>query len=474
MALVQSIVRAGVSIVTMADGQRYEAGQRLQTTQLLILLIGSEQNHKQSEDKSRRLREGYALRRTAARENGRVMTGMAPPWLTLTKDRRWKVIDDRAALIREIYGWADDGLGKLNITRRLNERGEKAWRKAGRGGAERGWYASMINRLLTNPAVIGEFQPHRREGDKSVPDGLPIRDYYPQIIDPALFARVTLGAKDRKEVRGRRSDEMRNLVSGLATCSVCNSALVLRTTRRNGDLRTVNGVAYPLKSDDSRLICSNHQRKGGCSNAKSIPYGRLEKNLLNEVLHLALDDAKFADDREAKRLRSEVAEIERELQQATTSAEAMWRAWSANPSDMRMRLAEEAENRAEALKARLGETKADLTRALGQVSNAEHLARVSAVRETLGSDNDQLRAEARIKVATALRSIITFIELDGDGVTTIAVAGGLAAFRLTGRTWERADAFAFAKAGFTDARKLHISEQTFADVVRRATSAKVE
>ena len=59
----------------------------------------------------------------------------------------------------------------------LESEGISSWSKG------QGWHVSFVHRLLRNRAVLGEFQPLRREGSRSISDGAPVPDYYPAIVE---------------------------------------------------------------------------------------------------------------------------------------------------------------------------------------------------------------------------------------------------------------------------------------------------
>ena len=68
----------------------------------------------------------------------------------------------------------DEGMGAYSIARYLNKHIEDhpAF------GRSQMWYKSYVTVILNNPAVYGFFQPRKRIGGKSVPDGDPIEAYF--------------------------------------------------------------------------------------------------------------------------------------------------------------------------------------------------------------------------------------------------------------------------------------------------------
>jgi hypothetical protein len=76
-----------------------------------------------------------------------------------------------------------------------------------------GWRKSYIDKILTNPAVHGEYQPcivvreYSETIDKKArrrkPIGDPIPDYYPEIVKPEIFFRVQALIKQNSLLNGR-------------------------------------------------------------------------------------------------------------------------------------------------------------------------------------------------------------------------------------------------------------------------------
>lgn len=416
--LVRAIIRAGTAILTLNDRTLYEAGARLDMLSIMRVLIASEQAHEASQNKSARLRASYAERRRQAAETGKAITSWAPAWLRKAGDR-FEPIPDRVRLLREIFDLADSGLGARAICLRLNARDEPVW-STERSREPQGWHFSRITRLIRDRAVLGELQPCEKVAGKRVPIGSPIGAYYPTAIDAALFARVNDAAPARKAVRGRRSGQLHNLVSGLTRCGVCDGPFRYRMVARAGSVRTSKGRAYVRHGDESYLLCDSHYRKTGCLNSKRILYPRFEAAILDAALGYALDDSNFASEGEVGRIRTEIAEAKRALELDTEQAANLWRAFGESGSAMAMKLAGEAEERAKVSKERLNTLDRDLQAARGVVDAQAHLARVADVRATLTAVDDGLRYQARAKVAAALTSVVGKIECRPDGSAFVA------------------------------------------------------
>jgi hypothetical protein len=197
----------------------YRAGQTDLGGMVLSLVIMS-RSHNESFEKANRLRASWSRKRETITE--RKMTAMCPSWLKLHRDKKhFEVIENRADLIRRIFDDAAGGMGLFTITRRLNEEKQPSFTTS------RGWHQSYVARILKNRAVLGEFQPHKSEGEGKVPAGEVHPNYYPQIIDEDLFLRVQRGLAQRRDNgAGRKGAQVTNLFGGLLICDHCGSKMV--------------------------------------------------------------------------------------------------------------------------------------------------------------------------------------------------------------------------------------------------------
>lgn len=454
--LVTALMDAGVSVATVDGNELYLAGTKLSLLQLMPMMIKAEMAHEESSKKSQRVRDAKARHREAARTSGRIFTASGPPWLEVkgTGDaRRWQTIPSRVRTVESIFRMAEGGAGKTTLERHWNEVEPAGWGKGKRGG--KGWHESFFGRLLSNRAVLGEYQPHEWIDGKRVPSGEPIQGYYPAIIDADLFARVNREAPARKEVSGGRNGAVKlaNLVSGLAKCGECGASMRYRPRSSAGAVRKVNGKPYIRHHADASLVCSVAKRalKSRCTNRAGIAYHSFEKALLGSILHIALDDQAFSNRGEIGRLSRTIAERQRSLDLAGKRAQALWSAYADAPSEMAMKLARAAEAEAETLVENLAALERQRDEAKGRASSAEHLARVADLRDNLYHPDLTIRVPLRRKVAQALRAVVTSITCDADRVATVVLAGGLAALQIErGKVTRQANAVrAFADANFS-------------------------
>jgi len=179
--LFTEIVNAGVDVVTLSDGRTYTVGASL--GDLIFSIVDMSRAHEESRIKSHRLSAAWASKRNNV--NARKITANCPAWLKLSADKtKFDVLPSRAALINRIFEDSAAGLGLYSIARRLNETQTPPF------GPSNGWHTSSVEKILASRAVLGEFQPHRLVNGKRVPEGEPIKDYFPPIVSEQLYYRA--------------------------------------------------------------------------------------------------------------------------------------------------------------------------------------------------------------------------------------------------------------------------------------------
>lgn len=195
MHILETVVEAGVDVVTVQDRRRYTRENISQdVSNLIIALITFARGNEESRTKSKRLCAMWSNKRREAAQTGKVMSTWVHPWISVKGIKRvglkadysaakYVLIKDRAEVVRRIFRWAIAGWGYGRIAQELRARRVKSWGRAV-------WSITRISKVIKNRAVIGEYQPHRYEGGahgKRVPDGPPISNYYPRVVSDAEF-----------------------------------------------------------------------------------------------------------------------------------------------------------------------------------------------------------------------------------------------------------------------------------------------
>lgn len=241
----------GIIIVTLADNKVFDktSDTAKMTMDLMYSLMIMGRAHEESQMKSKRLNAVWSAKRQKAQKEGIPLTSQCPAWIELV-DGEYRLIPERTKVIKQIVEMTIAGMGKRTITRSLNRSGFKPF---GRGQR---WWDSYIQKILESPALYGTYQP--KSG--GVPDGAPIENYYPAVIDKDTFYKMR-AARAAPLAKGRKGKNFSNLLSSIATCSKCGSTLIFKNKGK-----PPKGQKY--------LACNN--KDGGTCDSKYARYDQVE------------------------------------------------------------------------------------------------------------------------------------------------------------------------------------------------------
>jgi DNA invertase Pin-like site-specific DNA recombinase len=312
LALFLRILSAGIVLVTLQDDHVYQGGQ-INLPDLIISLMIMSRAHEESATKSQRVAAAWANKRSQANALGRPLTRLCPAWLKLNDDRkRYVEIPERVAVIRSIFEDTVAGIGGYVITNRLNAKRAQSF------GRSRGWQRSYIAKILSNRAVIGEYQPHKLVGGKRKPVGEPIKDYFPRIIDDELFYRAQQSRSERRiSGRGRKGTYLTNLFSGLATCAYCGSRMAFENKG-------------PPPKGGTFLVCEASKRGMGCVTT-GWRYEQFESSFLAFVEQLDLPNIIRNDESEKRDLNDAIQSLQGQQLALKTEMESAYGLLKINP-----------------------------------------------------------------------------------------------------------------------------------------------
>jgi DNA invertase Pin-like site-specific DNA recombinase len=170
--------------------------------EILEIGIAMDLANKESERKSELIGATWSHKRKTANGN-EAISKRVPLWLSAKKGKKIEIIPERARDIRMIFELRLKGLGRDAITKELDRLGIPPWvdeedpnappKKRKKPKKPRVWDPVYVGNLLRHRALLGEYSPHRgsfKRGCVRVPDGEPIKDYYPAVIDMDLWQRV--------------------------------------------------------------------------------------------------------------------------------------------------------------------------------------------------------------------------------------------------------------------------------------------
>jgi DNA invertase Pin-like site-specific DNA recombinase len=213
-----AIIDAGVMIVTLTDGQRYDKASIDANMGQLFLSIGLMFGaHQESKNRAIRIKASWTARRTRP-------TKMAPAWITII-DGKYVVRPECVPVIRYIFEQSRDGVGSDRIVANLNARGVQTFSGRKRLSST-GWYEAYVRKMLQGRAVLGWLQEHELRDDIRTPIS-EWKQVYPEAIDPVLWQQANDALVSRRPTPGRKGNKFSNLLAGLAECE-CGAPMRLR------------------------------------------------------------------------------------------------------------------------------------------------------------------------------------------------------------------------------------------------------
>lgn len=272
--LIDDIVDAGVTVVTLSDDQHYNK-ERLDNDPMamLIALMVSWRAHEESKTKGRRVAEAWHAKRLRVRADpSERLTRRGPSWLIPTDAGGWIVDPVKAAVVKRIFDMTLQGIGENSIACALNSEGVPVL------GRAQLWHRSSVAKMVRNPAVIGTLIPgHIRfvDGQKVRVQEEAVPGAFPRIITDADWLAVR-ALKDGRVLapRGKNAGrEVTNVFAGLARCPLCSSAMA-----------RVNKGA-PGKGGKPKFVCRAAKAKAGCRYV-SVSVEETESVFLKSWKHL--------------------------------------------------------------------------------------------------------------------------------------------------------------------------------------------
>ncbi len=265
------LIRAGIVVVTLSDGQEYSE-ERLRTdwTPLIVSIAVMARAHDESRIKGQRVGKAWAEKRRRAAEDGQAMTSICPGWIRLVggpRHGRYELIEDRAEIVRRIFADTINGQGRRAIAKALNAESVETWGM----GRKRGqlWHDSYIQKILKNPACYGAFDPLSRLAGGDGSGNVRLEGYYPAAINEETFYAAQAAAGARSSGQGRPGVGHSNILRGIAKCGACGANLII--------------IDKGQRSSGPKLICSRAHAAAGCDDHTYYPYAMLETLTLAAV-----------------------------------------------------------------------------------------------------------------------------------------------------------------------------------------------
>lgn len=210
------LLNANINVVTLTDGKVYTS--EFSELDLIMSIFIMTRAHGESLRKSGLLGDAWRKKKENAAADLTPLGNNAPLWITYTKVGGYALHPERAELVRRIFQLSIDGRGRGSIAKILNGEGIPAFK----GGS---WATTSINRLLSNRAVLGEYQPRTGSGKARTPSGIAIPGFFPAAIEESLFDRAQEASTGRYINRSTKQSKNFNVWSGVALCTKCQSSM---------------------------------------------------------------------------------------------------------------------------------------------------------------------------------------------------------------------------------------------------------
>lgn len=272
--LFRGLIRSGIAIQTMEPERLYDrASCHDNMLNLLEPLFIMPRAAEESRIKSVRLREVWGQKKKKASSEGKPLGKLHPAWIEWTPEG-YRLIPERAAIVRAIFRMAIDGLGVRRIVNTLAS-DPKKYPPFGRSGR---WNDGYIDLILSSRAAIGEYQRFTRNPGtgKREHEGPPIRGYFPAVISEQEFDLARAAVLSRKSKSGRPPKEEINLFTGIVFDAIGKTSMHQQTVYRPGGRKTVY-----LFSNATRQGERNNQHNSG-----AFQYPLFESAVLSAISEL--------------------------------------------------------------------------------------------------------------------------------------------------------------------------------------------
>ena len=277
-------VNRGVEVVFLKTGILVNRSNFNDPSVLFPNFFGSYVANAENEKRSYRIRQAMDARREQVKA-GKAVQGRLPAWLQW--DRKLNkpvVIEEKAALVRQIFAYCLAGKGVRAIERLLQKTPPISNSKRAI------WNTRFIHRLLKDKSVLGWHTASQTSG------------VFPAIITEQVFYAAASKLESRKKLTVREAQVDSNMFTGLMRCAQCGHTLVRHSTRANGHCYTY-------------LLCSGNLRGLSKCTAKGVVYDQFEASILSllteaDLMRSALSGSKQSSELDS--INGQLAEVEKQ------------------------------------------------------------------------------------------------------------------------------------------------------------------
>jgi DNA invertase Pin-like site-specific DNA recombinase len=385
------LIREGITVVTLSDGQEYSA-ERLRDdwTPLIVSIAIMARAHEESKIKGQRVGEAWAKKKNAARAEKRPLTSRCPEWLRI-ENGRFVPRAERVDIVQRIFAETIAGHGRRTIVKGLNRDNVPTFR------GKLGWQESSVAKVVTSRMVLGEYQPHSgtHKARNRKPDGEPIKDYYPPIVDEETYWRAQRALQGRLVGGGRKGASGSHILQGIAKCAECGSSMHII----NKGPSPKGGIYY---------LCSSSRRATGCENGKLYRVDHAEASLL-KILTTFFPKLLNLDAGEAKP-KSALVPLLVKLEDRQQARDRLQRlAEAVDFDDSTLSRYKELISEIREIKKNIGKVEAEERKKTSSPDIKSRLAQIELLNSKLKQSDQNERTAFRTRLNEALRNIITRI-----------------------------------------------------------------
>lgn len=276
------IIESGITIVTLADKKTYSReGIKNNWADLIISITIMSRAHEESETKSKRGKSVWEHKRKQALTSGKKLTARCPLWIKYDKkDATFHLLPEPCKAIETIYRMRLSGKGKSTIVKELNQN-PHIWKPpVSKRNKTGGWQEPYVDKILSDPVVIGTYQPRKRVANsKKAKAGEAIPNYYPAAISEQLYYEVQSARKKAgKSTNGGQIQKATNLFVHLVKCGHCQTAMHFFDHGKNKYLRC-DAARRKIDLDKNGTKCTS----------KGVQYDEVETIIFEnlEELHVS-------------------------------------------------------------------------------------------------------------------------------------------------------------------------------------------
>ncbi|MCS1289320.1 recombinase family protein [Escherichia coli] len=255
---------------------------RTNSAMLPIVTMSAQRAYEESKLKSDRIRDGWRRRRENAFNNGTIVTNKRPRWIDVKNDKY--VLNDKVAIVREIFRLYKKGIGTSTIAKILNARGEKWLFKSGRLWRSESVHKILKNKRVTGAIFISETIRDYNSTDKSSERNTYEMDLYPIAISKEEYALVQQLLKMRRTNNGRITNikdtgelKKSNIFNRVFRCAKCGEAMYHNVVLANRDSKKRGKF-----KEEYRYIRCIGERDGLCDN-KALRYEVVEQFVIEHI-----------------------------------------------------------------------------------------------------------------------------------------------------------------------------------------------